>query len=137
MFLILTRLNFSLNKSERLCSRKAFEILLKGSKVKFCFPLRVLWSVTDYPQEFPVQVAFSVPKRRFKRANKRNLLKRRLREAYRLNKNPLYDVLTQKGLRIQVLFVYIGTEVLTYHEIEPKLSTIIQQIMADVEKASK
>jgi ribonuclease P protein component len=130
-------LEFTFKKGERLCSRKAFEILVKTGKVSFLFPLRVQWAITEYPQSFPAQIAFSVPKRNFKRANKRNLLKRRLREAYRYNKHPLYQFLQEKNIKIQLLIVYIAPEVINYHELEPKLQQILGKILAELQKTVK
>ena len=92
--------------------------------------------VTDFPIPGPAQVAFSVPKKRFKRANKRNLIKRRLRESYRLNKNNFYQDLHQKGIHIQLLIVYIAPEILSYQKIEPKIKSILEYIMANVQKTA-
>jgi ribonuclease P protein component len=129
-------LDFSFKKAERLSSQKAIESLIKSGSVHFLFPLRVVWMVTDFPIPGPAQVAFSVPKKRFKRANKRNLIKRRLREAYRLNKNNFYQDLNQKGIHIQLLIVYIAPEILSYQKIEPKIISILEYIMANVQKTT-
>lgn len=127
-------MDLSFKKTERLSSQKAIESLIKNGSVHFLFPLRVVWMVTDFPISGPAQVAFSVPKKRFKRANKRNLIKRRLREAYRLNKNNFYQDLHQKGIHIQLLIVYIAPEILSYQKIEPKIKSILEYIMANVQK---
>ena len=129
-------MNFTFTKEERLCSKKAFESLVTTGKTSFLYPYKATWAITDYPLTFPAQVAFAVPKRKFKRANRRNYIKRRLREAYRLNKAPLYDFLTEKNLRIQILIVYIATEEKTFHELEPKLKTLLGNIMADIQKTA-
>jgi len=123
-------------KAERLKSQKALDILLKKGSVYFLFPLRVAWMVTDYPIESPAQVAFAVPKKRFKRANKRNLVKRRLREAYRLNKQHLYKVLNNQNIHVQLLIVYIANEVLDYHDIEPKIKATFDYIVANIQKTT-
>jgi ribonuclease P protein component len=128
--------NHTFKKEEHLCSRKAFETLLKDGSSLFCFPFRIVWMKTDYPLTCAAQVAFAVPKKRFKQAHKRNLIKRRLREAYRLNKQTLYRFLTDHEIRVQFLIVYIAPEILTYHEIEPKIKNALDKIMAAIQKTA-
>lgn len=130
-------LDYTFKKEEKLCSRKAIEELVKGGYSEFCYPFKVQWKQTSIEQKSPVQIAFSVPKRIHKRANKRNTIKRRLREAYRINKFTLYDVLFAKELKIQILMVYISNEILTYQEIEVKLKKLLFQIEQHVQKVTK
>lgn len=63
-------------------------------------------------------MAVSVPKRLFKKAVDRNLLKRRIREAYRLNKADLYDLVQRKDLKLILLIQYKNNEIEDYHIIE-------------------
>ena len=91
---------------------------------------------TDYNQPFPVQIAFSVPKRRYKRANRRNTIKRRMREAFRLHKSKLYSTLTEKQIKIQILIVYIAPEELIYHELETKFKMVLDQIIGYVQTST-
>lgn len=65
-----------------------------------------------------VSMAVSVPKRLFKRAVDRNLLKRRIREAYRLNKYELYDFLKPGETQVHLLIQYTQKEIKDYREIE-------------------
>ena len=64
----------------------------------------------------------SVPKRSFKRAVKRNLLKRRIREAWRLNNNLLGE------RRVDILFVYLGREIESYERIQTSLTSILRTL---------
>jgi ribonuclease P protein component len=129
-------LNISFQKPERLKSRKAFENLLKKGSANFIFPYRIVWTVTKYEANSPAQIAFAVPKKRFKQAYKRNLIKRRSREAYRLNKPVLYEFLNKKKIQIHLLFVYIAPDILTFHEIEPKIKIALNSVMAALEKSN-
>jgi ribonuclease P protein component len=115
-------------------SRKAFEIIMKEGKVYFSYPLRVVWQKTDNTDTFPAKVAFSVPKRKYKRANQRNLAKRRMREAYRLHKHMLYDVLENNVCHVNILIVYIGSDILSYHEIEKKTIGLFNHIVEHIKK---
>ena len=66
-------------------------------------------------------MAVSVPKRLFKKAVDRNLLKRRIREAYRLNKADLYSLLENKQITLQLIIQYQKKEIKDFHTIEKAL----------------
>ena len=103
---------FSLPQSERIDSKKQIDRLFRGggSKAMSAFPLRVVYMLEESepgsrgPQ---AQMMVSVPKRCFKRAVKRNRVKRQLREAYRLNKHLLDAWLQQHpGRRLSMCFIW-------------------------------
>jgi len=93
-----------------------------------------MWSIADNKATFPAEVAFAVPKKKYKRANKRNILKRRMREAYRLNKHMLYTALEEKEKRAHILMVYIGNEILPYHDIEKKTIGFFKHMVDELKK---
>ena len=75
-----------------------------------------------------VEVMFSVPKKFHKRANRRNLLKRRTREAYRLHREPLRERLQQHGATLRVALIYSTKECHTYKTISYAVQRILEQI---------
>ena len=75
-----------------------------------------------------VEVMFSVPKKFHKRANRRNLLKRRAREAYRLHREPLRERLQQQGATLRVALIYSTKECHTYKTIIYAVQRILEQI---------
>ena len=87
-------------KEERLCSRALTGKLFhrEGSRSMAAFPLRLVYMKTDTGESdaWP-KVLISVPKRCFKRAVKRNRVKRQVREAYRRNKQQLIECLRADG----------------------------------------
>ncbi len=115
-------------KSEKLCSRKILEQLVKSKNIISVFPLKVYWLQTDLPEGMPVQSAVSVAKRKFKRAVHRNLLKRRMREAFRLNKFVLYEHLRNSNKQIALLIVYSDVKILQYKYIEQAMTEIIAKL---------
>jgi len=106
----------SLLKSERLSSKKAIEQLFDRGGSGVIFPLRYL--SLENGEEIN-SILISVSKRYFKRANRRNLIKRRIREAYRINKSPL------RGKSLNIAFIYISKEAAGFSVIEDAMKRII------------
>lgn len=123
---------FTLKKEERLCSQKIIGEMFTSGESFLSYPIKVVFQKTELPGSFPVQAAFTVSKRNFKRAVKRNLLKRRMREAYRLNKPDFYLEITKKELQIAIMFVYIGKDIIEYPAIEKAMISALKKTLAKV-----
>lgn len=122
-------------KEERLCNKKLIDGLFHNGSSFLCYPFRASWMPVDNAQQFPVQVVFSVAKKRYKRAVDRNVIKRRMREAYRLNKQALlYDVLADADKRIILSIGFIGKELADYALIEKKMLKLLAQLGGQVIK---
>lgn len=85
------------------------------------------WVPAEVPGPFPAQVLVSVPKRKFPHASDRNLLKRRIREAYRHQKHHLYDFLSQHHLQAALMLMYISKDVVSYNSVEHALKKLIRK----------
>ena len=109
----------TLSKSERLCGKKAVAELMEHGKggVAGCLRYRFL------PGEGAEvsRILVSVPKRFFKRAVKRNLLKRRIRESYRLQKELL-------PVPVDIAFLYQSREVLPFADIYAAMTEVLQAV---------
>lgn len=113
--------DFSLSKRERLNSRKSIGELFDRGNSFFIFPLKVVYGFVDSADGQPVKAAFSVSKRNFKRAIKRNYLKRLMREAYRLNKKSLVDAFVADSPKLAVMFIYAVKDEKDYSTVEKSM----------------
>lgn len=113
--------NVKLSKEERLCSKKSIDKLFAEGDSFIAYPLRVVYiyglkADTDINNQS--QILVSVSKKKFKRANKRNRVKRLIREGYRLNKHQITEVLNNKGVNIDIAFLYLKDELPLFKDIE-------------------
>jgi len=109
---------FTLKKSERISFQKEIDCLFKQGSAFISYPLRVVALEQKPFSGAPVSVLVSVPKRIFKRAVKRNRMKRLIREAYRLNKASLIQHCQEKERSLLIAFLFIGNELCRWQEME-------------------
>lgn len=116
----------SLPRTERLRSLGAVRRLFESGESGFVFPFRYVWfaEADTLPS---VEVLFTVPKKFHKRANRRNLLRRRTKEAYRLQKQVLRSTVCETNLDLAL--IYSSKEVLPYKTVEHALRRILETIV--------
>ncbi len=119
-------MDFTFKKEERLCGKKAIDVLFAQGKSKTQFPLKVMYKISVFDSPFPVRAMFVVPKKKHKRANKRNILKRRMRELYRLNKHNLYESLS--GVQLDIMFIFLSSDEFEYKDIEKNMCSLLKTL---------
>jgi ribonuclease P protein component len=127
---------YTFKKEERLCNKKLIDELFHNGSSFLCYPFKASWLlVDDSTQTTSAQLLISVSKRRYKRAVDRNLIKRRLREVYRLQKQQhLYDLLINADKKIILSLGYIGKQIEPFELFEKKMLKLLKQLSEQVAK---
>ena len=118
----------TLHKVERLDKKKIIEKMFAGGSRSFSvFPLRVVYLPVE-ELEADASILISVSKRRFKPAVKRNRVKRQIREAYRVNKHELLNVLAERKCRLAIAFIYLSDQLVESSIIEDRMRIALARI---------
>lgn len=123
--------DFSFHKGERLTGYKAISALFQSGRGVNAPPFRFIF-LPATGETYPVRTAITVPKRLFRKAVERNLLKRRIREAYRQQKAALYQHLSRKEIAIHLVIQYQHREILPYHVLADALQKGLDQLIREL-----
>ena len=122
-----------LYKKEKLCSAVAIEQLFSRDSHTdgaLAYPLRAVWRLnTRRSSDAPLCFLVSIPKKRLRHAVDRVAMRRRVREAYRLNR---HDVALPDGVRIDIAFIYVASRLKSYQNVENAVRRLLEAVAASV-----
>lgn len=135
---------FTLPKTERLYLRESISELFANGSSFSAFPYRVVYLLKEENDETRPSdnrqsrcaVMTVAPKKRFKHAVDRNHVKRLTRESYRKQKLPLWDTLIEHKKVIEVAFIYIDSNFISYEDTYHTIGKAISRLIKIVEKSS-
>ena len=119
------------NKNERLCSRKLIELLFSSGANVIEFPFRIKYLFVPATDEIQMQALFSIPKKLFKKAVKRNLIRRRAKEVFRINKHLLYEKIPENS-KLLLAFIYFDSNIQTFEIIKNGVTNGIEKIIVKI-----
>lgn len=125
--------HLKLHKSEKLCSRTAINELFARGDSAIAYPLRAVFRTNDGERLKAAQFMISIPKKKIHTAVGRVLMRRRVRESYRLNRNLLYPTLEACGKNVDIAFTYLSKSEADYALIDSKMKDLLGKISASLE----
>ncbi len=121
-------MNYRLPKSERLHADKLIKELFNEGSSFFLYPFKVQFFVKKDQANGTSQVLFSVSKKKIKKAVGRNFVKRRMREAYRLNKALIPPTATAMSIGL----IYVSSDLMEFSEIQTKITLALKKLASIV-----
>ena len=118
-----------LKKAEKLCSKMHVDMLFSKGKSIVAYPVRCVYKTSARTDGAPVQFMITVPKKHIRHAVDRVLLRRRIRESYRLNKDIIVEAAKESDKRFDLAFIYITDSIKDYAYIERKMQKLLNTIV--------
>ena len=122
----MTDRRYTLSKAERLSRKRDIDLLFAEGQSFIAYPLRVVYTVIEEQRSVPASILISVSKKKFKRAVKRNAVKRQIRESYRIRKQALFEPLQTTGRYLAIAFIVLEKELAAYETMEKAMEKAIR-----------
>jgi ribonuclease P protein component len=119
---------FHFPKNQKLCNEKAIERLFENGKSFSEKPFRLIWNIEENGDSVVVKSLIIVAKKRIRLAVDRNLIRRRVKEAYRINKQELEIISSRKNQQLNLAIIYQKQEIVDYKFIEGKIKVLLNRL---------
>lgn len=123
-------MRYFFRKDQRLNKEADITPIFQSGRACFAFPIKCIYKQVPLAEGPPCRVLIVAGKSYLKRAHKRNAVKRRMREAYRLN---IHTIVPPVGQGLNMALLYVGRNVRPYAEIERSIKSIFKDIVHQLE----
>ena len=123
---------FHFPKNQKLCNEKAIERLFENGKSLTEKPFRIIYNIDNNNEDVFLKALIVVPKKRVRLASDRNVIKRRVKEAYRLQKIELEKYLKSNHHHLNLAIIYQKHEILDYKLIEVKIKLLLSRLKEEL-----
>ena len=123
---------FEFPKKQKLCSETVIKEMFSSGKSFTTSALRLVWKVDNNQDEVAVKSIIVVPKKKIRLAVKRNIISRRMKEAYRLHKIELENMLKNKELHLSIAIIYQKENILPYKTMEEEIKLILERLRKEI-----
>lgn len=123
---------FKFPKNQKLCSKKAIERLFeKGNNI--CEkPFKAVFLNETNSDDVFLKLLIIVSKKRLNKASDRNIIKRRMKEACRLQKIQLESCLKDNNIQLNLALIYQHEEILDYNLMKEKINLLLTRLIKEL-----
>ena len=123
---------FEFPKKQKLCNETAIKEMFSNGNSFVIHTIRLVWKEQVNSDDVAIKSIIVVPKKQLKLASDRNIVRRRMKEAYRLNKSTIENSLKNKGKQLNIAIVYQNDKRLSYKVIEEKIKLILGRLREEI-----
>ena len=123
---------FEFPKKQKLCSETVIQEMFYNGKSFKTSAVRLVWKVSNNEDEVTIKSIIVVPKKKIRLAVKRNIIRRRMKEAYRLHKMEFENMLKDSDLQLSIAMIYQKENILPYKTVEEEIKLILERLSKEI-----
>ena len=123
---------FEFPKKQKLCSETVIKEMFSNGKSFTTSAVRLVWNKDNNEDGVTIKSIIVVPKKKIRLAVKRNIVRRRMKEAYRLHKIELENISKDNKLQLSIAIIYQKDKILPYKTVEEEIKLILERLSKEI-----